>query len=123
MTLAGAVGGLLWAMIPAVLKIRFNANEILVSLMLVYVAGLFLSVMVSGPLRDPAGFNFPESRIFHDSARLPLLTEGSRVHLGVLVALGAMVVGHVLLHRHRFGFHVKLVGDAPRASRGSAGRG
>ena len=86
MALAGALGGFLWAMIPALLKVRFGANEILVSLMLVYVAVLLLSAMVSGPLRDPDGFNFPESRIFHDSARLPLLREGSRVHVGVLVA-------------------------------------
>ncbi|WP_111431002.1 ABC transporter permease [Rhodobacteraceae bacterium DSL-40] len=116
MVLAGMAGGCLWAMIPAVLKVRFNANEILVSLMLVYVAGLFLSAMVSGPLKDPQGFNFPQSRLFHDSARLPVLLEGSRVHVGVLVALAAVVLAQVLLHRHMFGFNVRLLGQAPRAA-------
>jgi simple sugar transport system permease protein len=116
MALAGMAGGLAWAMIPAILKVRFNANEILVSLMLVYVAGLFLSAMVSGPLRNPAGFNFPESRIFHDSARLPILIEGTRVHVGVLVAFLLVIVAQVALVRHRFGFSVRLMGSAPRAA-------
>lgn len=117
MALAGALGGAAWAMIPAVLKIKFNANEILVSLMLVYVAELLLSALVSGPLRDPDGFNFPESRLFHDSATLPILIDGSRAHIGALVALGAVVAGYVLLERHVFGFQVKLFGQAPRAAR------
>lgn len=116
MTLAGAAGGAFWAMIPAVLKIRFNANEILVSLMLVYVAELLLSALVSGPLRDPDGFNFPESRLFHDSATLPIIISGSRAHVGALVALGVVVVGYVMLQRHLFGYQIKLYGQAPRAA-------
>ncbi|MEL6791861.1 MAG: ABC transporter permease [Pseudomonadota bacterium] len=116
MTLAGALGGAAWAMIPAFLKIKFNANEILVSLMLVYVAIFWLSALVSGPLRDPDGFNFPESRIFHDSATLPIIIEGSRAHVGVLVALGAVIAAYVLMERHIFGYQVKLFGQAPRAA-------
>ena len=117
MTLAGALGGLLWAMIPALLKIRFGANEILVSLMLVYVAELLLSALVSGPLRDPDGFNFPESRRFHDSATLPVILENTRAHIGVLVAVGLGVAGYVALHAHNFGYQVRLMGSAPRAAR------
>jgi len=117
MVLAGAIGGFLWAMIPAILRIKFNANEILVSLMLVYVANLWLSALVSGPLRDPDGFNFPESRTFHDSATLPILIEASRVHSGVLVFAISIIVGYVILERHVFGFHVKLTGSAPKAAR------
>ncbi|NNU81304.1 ABC transporter permease [Halovulum dunhuangense] len=117
MTLAGALGGFVWAMIPAILRIRFGANEILVSLMLVYVADLFLSALVSGPLRDPAGFNFPESRRFHDSATLPILIERSRAHIGILVALGIGIAAYALLHAHNFGYQVKLMGTAPRAAR------
>lgn len=116
MAIAGALGGFLWAMIPAILRIKFNANEILVSLMLVYVATLLLSAMVSGPLRDPDGFNFPESRTFHDSATLPILMAGTRVHAGVLISLFAVIIGYVLLERHVFGFHVKLTGAAPKAA-------
>ena len=117
MALAGILGGLLWAMIPALLRIKFNANEILVSLMLVYVATLLLSALVSGPLRDPDGFNFPESRLFHDSAVLPLILEGTRVHIGVLVALATVILAYVLLDLHVFGFQVKLTGSAPKAAR------
>jgi len=116
MAIAGALGGFLWAMIPAILRIKFNANEILVSLMLVYVATLLLSALVSGPLRDPDGFNFPESRTFHDSATLPILIATTRVHAGVLVSLFAVIVGYVLLERHVFGFNVKLTGSAPKAA-------
>lgn len=117
MALAGAAGGAAWAMIPALLKIRFNANEILVSLMLVYVAELLLSALVSGPLRNPDGFNFPESRMFHDSATLPIIIAGTRAHAGALVALGVVVAAYVLMDRHIFGFQVKLYGQAPRAAR------
>lgn len=116
MALAGAAGGCAYAMIPAFLKVRFNANEILVSLMLVYVAGLFLVAMVSGPLRNPQGFAFPESRIFGEAARLPTL-EGTRIHLGILVTLLAVIAAHVALHRHVFGFSTRLSGSAPRAAR------
>ena len=117
MTLAGMAGGFAWAMIPALLKIRFGANEILVSLMLVYVAELLLSALVSGPLRDPDGFNFPESRQFHDAATLPILLAGTRIHIGVAVALLVGAAGAVVLTRHRFGHQVRLMGSAPRAAR------
>ena len=66
MSLAGIAGGMAWAAIPAFLRTRFNANEILVSLMLIYVAVLLLGSLVTAPLRDPEGFNFPQSRLFHD---------------------------------------------------------
>jgi simple sugar transport system permease protein len=117
MGLAGMAGGIAWAMIPAFLRIRFNANEILVSLMLVYVAELLLSALVSGPLRDPDGFNFPESRLFHDSATMPIILEGTRAHAGALFALFFAVAGYLLLERHVFGFSVKVMGQAPRAAR------
>ncbi|RMH45923.1 MAG: ABC transporter permease [Alphaproteobacteria bacterium] len=116
MALAGILAGLGWALIPAILKTRFNASEILVSLMLVYVAEQFLIAMVSGPLRDPQGFNFPLSRNFHDSALLPLVLEGSRVHLGVPVTLIAVALAAFVSRRHLFGFRSRLLGEAPRAA-------
>lgn len=73
MIAAGALGGMLWASIPAFLRTRFNANEILTSLMLVYIAELFLSWLVHGPWMDPDGFNFPQTRLFHDKAILPII--------------------------------------------------
>jgi len=115
--LAGALGGMAWAAIPAFLRTRFNTNEILVSLMLVYVATLLLGVLVHGPLRDPQGQNFPESRLFHDAATLPVLISGTRAHIGFAVALIAVVVTWVLMRSHMIGFQVKVVGQAPRAAR------
>ncbi len=115
MIFAGILGGMLWAAIPALLKTRFNANEILTSLMLTYIAALLLSMLVHGPLRDPDGFNFPESRLFHAAATLPIILEGTRLHIGALVALLLVVVGWVLLSRTLLGFALKVNGQAPRA--------
>ena len=115
MIVAGIAGGAAWAAVPAWLKVRFGANEILTSLMLTYVAALLLSWLVSGPLRDPDGFNFPESRLFHDAATLPRLLSGTRLHLGVPVALAVALAGWVLLSRTLLGFALRVNGAAPRA--------
>ena len=115
--LAGALGGMAWAAIPAFLRTRFNTNEILVSLMLVYVATLLLSILVHGLLRDPDGQNFPESRLFHDSALLPLLVDQTRAHIGFLIAIAIVAIAWVLLRSHILGFQIKVVGQAPRAAR------
>ena len=117
MGLAGILGGMGWGAIPALLKTRFNTNEILTSLMLTYVAGLFLSLMVHGPLRDPDGFNFPESRLFHDAALIPTLFDQGRAHVGFLVALILAPIGSYLVARHMLGFQLRVQGQAPRAAR------
>ncbi len=116
MMLAGVVGGMLWGAIPAYLKTRFNANEILVSLMLTYVATLALSALVHGPWKDPGGYNFPESVLFGDAALLPILVEGTRLHLGSLIALLLLVAGWFVLARTLLGFQVRVVGMAPMAA-------
>lgn len=113
--LAGVAGGMLWAGIVALLRTRFNANEILTSLMLTYVAGLCLSYLVHGPWKDPDGFSFPESRIFSDSAILPIIVEGTRLHLGAILALIVVLATWGLLARTLFGFQIKVMGDAPHA--------
>lgn len=117
MMVLGVIGGALWAAIPAFLRTRFNANEILTSLMLTYVATLLLSYLVHGPWRDPDGFNFPESRAFPDAGLLPIIFDGTRVHIGSIVALFVVVAGWVLLSRSLVGFQVRVVGGAPRAAR------
>ena len=117
MAIAGMLGGMAWAAIPALLKTRFNANEILVSLMLVYVGVLLLSMLVHGPLRDPQSFNFPESRLFQPAALLPGLIQGTRAHVGFLVALLAVAAAYVLVTRHIVGFQIKVLGEAPAAAR------
>lgn len=116
MMLASILGGMSWAAVPALLKTRFNVNEILTSLMLTYVAALLLSFLVAGPMRDPDGFNFPESRLFHDAATLPRLWSGTRLHAGALVALGLVLVGWVFLTRTLLGFALRVNGTAPRAA-------
>jgi len=116
MCLAGIIGGMAWAAIPAFLRTKFNANEILVTLMLTYVAVLLLSVLVHGPLKDPAGLNFPESRLFNESATLPILIPGTRAHVGFLVAILAIIVAWMLLTRHIFGYQVKVMGQSPKAA-------
>jgi len=115
MILLGAIGGALWAAIPAFLKTRFNANEILTSLMLVYVATLLLSLLVHGPFRDPDGYNFPESKIFTDSATMPILLEGTRLHFGSIIALLAVLTTWIMLAKTLIGFQVKVIGTAPKA--------
>ena len=115
MMMGGVLGGMLWASIPALLKTRYNANEILTSLMLTYVALLLLSLLVHGPLRDPDGFNFPESRIFHDAASLPIILSGTRLHLGALFALAAVGGIWLLLSKTLIGFQIKVIGKAPAA--------
>lgn len=113
MLLAGAA----YALIPALCKVRFGASEILISLMLVYVAGLLLDYLVRGPWRDPAGFNFPTTAEFDSAATLPLLIAGSRVHTGLILTLIAVAAAAVLLGRTLKGFEIRVVGTAPRAAR------
>lgn len=117
MAIAGALGGMAWAAIPALLRTKFNASEILVSLMLVYVATLLLSLLVHGPLRDPDGYNFPESRLFQEAAHVPNLIPDTRAHFGFVVALFAVAAAYVYLERLILGFQVKVLGQAPRAAR------
>ncbi|MCB2053794.1 MAG: ABC transporter permease [Geminicoccaceae bacterium] len=116
MCLAGIAGGMAYAAIPAFLKTRFGVNEILVSLMLTYVATLFLSVLVYGPWKDPQGFNFPQTRMFSASAQLPIILEYTRLHIGALVALAVAVAAWVIMSHTLIGLQIRTVGQAPRAA-------
>jgi simple sugar transport system permease protein len=115
--LAGMLGGMVWAGLCAWLRDRFNANEILVSLMLVYVAVLILNYLVAGPWKDPQGYNFPQSKTFELATRIPRLFEGSRVSIGVFLALALVVLSWVFLFRTRAGFAQQVGGLAPAAAR------
>jgi len=114
---AGMLGGMAWAGLTAVLRDRFNASEILVSLMLVYVADMVLSYLVYGPWKDPAGFNFPQSKTFEVATQIPRLMSGSRVSVGLLLALAAAAALWVFLFRTRAGFAQQVGGLAPAAAR------
>ncbi len=119
MVIAGALGGWAWAMIPALLKVRFNTSEILVSLMLVYVAGHILSAVSFGVLKNPQGMGFPGSRNFQQfpAAHNAEIIAGSGMHWGTVTAFLAVIAGYVILSRHVLGFHVRVAGQAPRAAR------
>jgi general nucleoside transport system permease protein len=119
MVIAGAFGGWAWAMIPAILKTKFNTNEILVSLLLVYVAQTILAKAATGFLRNPEGAGFPGSRNFssYPAASNPELIAGTGMHWGVVAAFIAVIAAYVLLQRHILGFQIKLAGQAPRAAR------
>jgi simple sugar transport system permease protein len=116
MLVAGALGGMLWAAIPALLRTRFNTSEILVSLMLVYVAYHLLSYLVHGPMRDPAGFNFPQSKMFSESATLPLLIEGLRLNAAFILSLIAAGAAWFFCKHTFAGYRMQVSGMAPAAA-------
>ena len=115
--LAGVLGGMAWAGLTALLRDKFNANEILVSLMLVYVATLVLGYLVYGPWKDPMGYNFPQTKTFEKVTQIPRLMQGSRVSIGLLLALAAAGALWVFLFRTRAGFAQQVGGLAPAAAR------
>lgn len=118
MVIAGALGGWLWAMIPAFLKVRFGTNEILVSLMLVYVAEQLQASMSLGLLKNPEGFGFPGSRNLNEYASgNSWIHQEMGMHWGVVAALIAVIFAYILLNRHMLGFQIRLTGEAPRAAR------
>ncbi|MBH0236621.1 ABC transporter permease [Methylobrevis albus] len=117
MIVAGGLAGAAWAAIPALLRTRFNANEILVSLMFNYVAQLWLSWLVFGMWRDPAGFNFPQSEPLAPAALYPIILEDTRLNIGLWIALAAVLAGWVLLSRSYIGFQLKVTGLSDAAAR------
>jgi general nucleoside transport system permease protein len=116
MLAAGLLGGVFWATIPALLRTRFNANEILVSLMLVYVASFILSLLVHDAWRDPEGFNFPQSKLFSDGALLPNLLAETRLNVGFLLALVAVAMGWLFMRKSLVGYQMRVAGLAPAAA-------
>jgi ABC-type uncharacterized transport system permease subunit len=115
--LAGIAGGMVWAGVTAFLRDRFHANEILVSLMLVYVAIMTLNFLVYGPWKDPLGYNFPQTKTFDAITQIPKLITGTRVNIGVLLALAGVGALWVFLFRTHAGFAQQVGGLAPDAAR------
>lgn len=116
MIVAGAAGGAAWAAIPAFLRTRFNTNEILTSLMLTYIALHLLGYLIHGPWKNPDGYNFPQTRDFGEAAILPLMMEGSRLHVGSLLALLLVPLAWLLLDKSYLGFQIRVTGLAPGAA-------
>src|SRR5687767_1692155 len=116
MIVAGALGGMAWAALPAVLRTRFHTSEILVSLMLVYIAQLLLSWLLHGPWRDPEGFNFPQSAAFADNTLVPMLIEGTRANAAFVFAVLLAVLAWFFSSRTFAGYRMLVAGLAPHAA-------
>lgn len=117
MILAGALGGFLWAMIPGLLKVKFGTNEILVSLMLVYVAESLMKSMAVGLMKNPEGYGFPGSRNLQQYPSAHNIIGDTQMHWGMAAALIAVIFAYVMFTRHMMGFQIRLTGEAPRAAR------
>jgi ABC-type uncharacterized transport system permease subunit len=117
MVLAGVVGGMLYAAIPALLRTRLNVNEILTSLMLTYASVQLIYYLIRAPWKDPMGMGFPQTRMFAEAARLPTIIPGTIVHLGVPIALLVALVAWFIMSRSVFGYQMRVVGTAPHAAR------
>jgi simple sugar transport system permease protein len=117
MVVSGVLGGMAWAAIPAYLKSRFHANEILVTLMLTYVAALLLSYLLHGPMRDPQGLNFPQSILFGESALFPIILPGTRLNLAVVFPLLATAAAWLFVAKSYAGYQMLVGGLAPLAAR------
>lgn len=115
--LGGVLGGMIWAGVTALLRDRFNANEILVSLMLVYVAIQILNYLVFGPWKDPSGFNMPHSERFDPVTRIPRLIEGFRANIGVVIGLVGVLLMWLFMFRTYAGYAQQVGGLAPAAAR------
>ncbi len=117
MVVAGILGGMAWAAIPAYLRTRFHANEILVTLMLTYVATFLLSYLVHGPMRDPEGLNFPQSILFGESALFPIVLAGTRLNASVLFPVAVTAAAWVFVTKTFAGYQMLVGGLAPLAAR------
>jgi ABC-type uncharacterized transport system permease subunit len=114
MLVMGAAGGALFAMIPALLKVRFGTNEILTSLMLVYASTLFLDWIVRSVWRDPMAFGFPNTISFSELATLPMIGTG-RLNVSAIIALVVVILLAIVLSRTLKGFEIRVIGESPRA--------
>ncbi len=117
MVLAGLVCGALWSLGPALLRAWLDVNEIITTLMLNYVALFLANYFIYGPWKDPKGFNFPKTAPFSEATYLPLLVPDTRIHFGLVFAVGAMAVVWLLLGKTVWGFELKVQGESTRVAR------
>ncbi len=111
MCLAGIIGGALWALIPAVLKLIWEVNEVVTTLLLNYVALFVLKYFMYGPWRDPASHGFPLSKMFSENAQLPILINRTRIHLGIVFGIVIVLVMYVIIKKTRFGYENRVIGE------------
>jgi ABC-type uncharacterized transport system permease subunit len=115
MFMAGFLMGGLWGLIPAIPRAYFKVNETISTLLLNYVAILWVDYLIFGPWRDPHGFNFPYTAPFSAGATLPTLGH-TRIHLGLFVGLAVAVIFFFILKYTKWGYEIRVCGESPKAA-------
>lgn len=115
MFVAGFVAGALWGLVPALLKAFIRVNEIITTLMMNYIAILWVEYLFYGPWKDPAGYGFPGTAQFPEAGWLPRLP-GTRLHLGLAFAIVAAIFIWLVLGRTKWGYEIRVIGENPRAA-------
>ena len=112
----GALGGALWAGLAGWLRTRFNANEVITTLMLNYIATYFLAFLVYGPMQDPVGYDYPQTAVLADNLHLPLFSQDLRIHAGIIVAVIVLILV-ILFWKSTQGYKTDLVGQGSTISK------
>src|SRR4030095_8221405 len=116
MMLAAMIAGALLLVVPALLRTKLGVDEVVTKLLLNFIVLLFVSMMLDGPMKDPAAMGWPQSISLPDELQLGKLIERTRVHTGLLIALGLSVALWALLKYSTFGFAVRASGANARAA-------
>lgn len=109
--IAAFVGGACWGGLAGFLKTKFNANEVITTLMLNYIAFYLLEWFIKGPMMDPNGHGFPQTELIHEGLRLPIMLEGTRLHSGLILAI-ILTIGVYFFWKTTLGFKVDIVGHS-----------
>ncbi len=117
MCVAGLLGGAIWAMISALLKLFWEVNEVISTLLLNYIALYILDFLMHGPWRDPSSHGFPLSKPFPACAQLPILLHRTRVHLGLVFGIAATILIYILIKKTKFGYENEVIGENPTAAK------
>ncbi len=117
MVLASMIGGAIWATIPTLLKIFWEVNEVITTLLLNYIALYILKFLMYGPWKNPTSYGFPLSKTFPDTAQLPILFKDTRLTIGIIFALVAVLIVWFIVKKSKFGYEIRVIGDNPLAAR------
>ncbi|PYE44222.1 nucleoside ABC transporter membrane protein [Rhizobium sp. PP-F2F-G20b] len=112
----GAIAGMVLLLVPLWLRLRFSVDEVVTTLLLNFVAVLFVSMLIDTVLKDPAAFGWPQSQSVADGAMLPKLLSRSRLHLGLAIAVVLAFLLHFVQSRTVFGLQSRAAGLNPQAA-------
>ncbi|MFS2324558.1 MULTISPECIES: ABC transporter permease [Brucella] len=115
--IVGAIAGMIFLLIPLGLRLRFGVDEVVTTLLLNFVAVLFVSMMIEGPMKDPLAFGWPQSEPIPDAAVLPKIMSGMRLHIGIVIAIVLALIIAYVQKRTVFGLETKAAGLNPKAAR------